>query len=487
MSGPGGSNICEGLVVECDASGVVTQVVLNRLGSDFAIEPGVSLETVVAPGSEEKLRAFFAALESDGIALGWEINLMASGKTTLASLLGTKHAGFLIIMAVVTHSELEKLLGELFALTSELQTTVRRQRGEIARFERKLDDEVKMDELTGLNNELITAQRELAKKNFELEEAQRALCLSEERLRQIVGTANDFIWQLNESGGFTFVSPQVTDLLGYEPEEMLGRTPFDFMPPEEAARVAPEFADMSGKREPFRDLESLNLHKDGGLVVLETNGVPFFNTSGVFCGYRGTNRDITDRKRYEAELQKARSEVEAANRALEAANAGLQELARHDVLTGLANRMAAQERLTDEHVRMKRTGVTYAVLMGDIDLFKRVNDTHGHAVGDEVLRRVAHTLRDSIRESDFVARFGGEEFLVVLPATDIGGAYKVAELMRRTLEDTPVPTAGQITISMGVALADSGQRSQDDVVREADRQLYRAKDAGRNRVMHAGL
>lgn len=118
----------------------------------------------------------------------------------------------------------------------------------------------------------------------------------------------------------------------------------------------------------------------------------------------------------------------------------------------------------------------------DIDHFKRVNDSLGHDAGDKVLQGVAHLLRASLRESDLLARWGGEEFLVLLPATDMTEACLVAEKLRQAVEQAPDLGAGGITLSIGVATAGPDQLSEDDAVRLADLRLYGAKKAGRNRV-----
>ena len=172
---------------------------------------------------------------------------------------------------------------------------------------------------------------------------------------------------------------------------------------------------------------------------------------------------------------------------LEDGNKQLRWLSRRDALTGLANRLAADERLNDEFVRMKRTKTGYVVLLMDIDFFKRVNDTLGHAVGDEVLRHVGSILKWRVRESDFLARYGGEEFLAILPATDVAAARKVAEKIRSALETEPLPAVGTITLSIGLAMSRPEQRTADEVVIEADRWLYAAKRAGRNQVAGSGI
>jgi PAS domain S-box-containing protein len=134
-------------------------------------------------------------------------------------------------------------------------------------------------------------------------QAERALRESEERYRALVETTSDWIWEVDENAVYTYVSPKVRDLLGYEPRELLGRTPFDLMSPDEARRVA---AAVAG-REPFFSLENANVHRDGRLVVLETSGTPIIGSDGKFRGYRGVDRDVTKRK----EAEKARTRLTA--------------------------------------------------------------------------------------------------------------------------------------------------------------------------------
>ncbi len=180
-----------------------------------------------------------------------------------------------------------------------------------------------------------------------------------------------------------------------------------------------------------------------------------------------------------AQLEEKVSERTAA---LAQANAELHQLARRDALTGLANRFAANERLQDEFLRMRRHGGSYGLLMLDIDFFKRINDTLGHAGGDEVLRHVAATLRTLVRESDFIARVGGEEFMVLLPESSLADAARVGEKIRAGIAASQPPIDRQVTVSVGVALATPEQEDMDEAVRQADAQLYRAKEEGRNRV-----
>jgi PAS domain S-box-containing protein len=143
-------------------------------------------------------------------------------------------------------------------------------------------------------------------------QAEAALRESEARFRALVETAFDWIWEVDAEGRYTYASPRVRELLGYAPEEVVGRTPFDLMPEDEAEKIGRIFAGLAARRNPFAALENINLHKDGRRVVLETSGVPVFGPGGEFQGYRGMDRDVTRRKQAEAEVQRLALVVEQA-------------------------------------------------------------------------------------------------------------------------------------------------------------------------------
>lgn len=179
------------------------------------------------------------------------------------------------------------------------------------------------------------------------------------------------------------------------------------------------------------------------------------------------------------------SRVEERTAELERANEELDRLARRDALTGLHNRRSADERLLDEIARVRRHGRPLSALVIDVDRFKHINDQHGHEAGDAVLRELAQRLPRMLRATDFVARQGGEEFLVLLPATGAPQAHEVAEKLRRAIALEPLEPIGTVTASIGVATLTPEMEAVSDPVallRRADDALYAAKRGGRNRV-----
>jgi PAS domain S-box-containing protein len=135
------------------------------------------------------------------------------------------------------------------------------------------------------------------------QESEQALRASELKFRTFVETTRDWVWEVNEHAIYTYASPRIREILGYEPEEVIGKTPFDLMPPDEAIRVAGLFGPIAAARQPFTLLENTNHHKNGRLVVLETSGTPIFDSAGTFRGYHGIDRDISARKQTEEALR----------------------------------------------------------------------------------------------------------------------------------------------------------------------------------------
>ena len=188
------------------------------------------------------------------------------------------------------------------------------------------------------------------------------------------------------------------------------------------------------------------------------------------------------------EIENDRVRLEEKNEELQRANEILAQLSITDGLTKLHNHRYFQDHLTREIKRVSRTNAPLSLILIDIDDFKLLNDTHGHAAGDEVLVSLAAIMNDSARESDLIARYGGEEFVILMPNTDLAGAVHLAEKVRMTVESTRLIIGDSmkpidVTISLGVALFNGNRR---EFFAEADKALYQAKDTGKNCVIIAG-
>jgi diguanylate cyclase (GGDEF)-like protein/PAS domain S-box-containing protein len=298
----------------------------------------------------------------------------------------------------------------------------------------------------------------------ELHEAETRLMNSEKRSRLLAENAWEVIWTMDLDGKITYVSPAVERMRGITPEEAMHQSLDEIHPPESAASVADYYRQVfaaieAGAEPPMFRGENEYYRKDGSIMTGELQVIPHLDGSGKVIELIGVTRDISERKVFEAELR---------------------NLAVTDTLTGVWNRRHGTELLTAD-LSARRPGQALSLLMLDIDHFKTINDTFGHQAGDHVLIEIASRLRRSLRGSDMVARWGGEEFVVLLRDCALPDALRLAEDIRAAIAELPFGAMGSLTVSVGVAEA----RASEDLttwLERADQALYRAKRSGRNEV-----
>jgi diguanylate cyclase len=303
--------------------------------------------------------------------------------------------------------------------------------------------------------------------------AEAELRESEERFRSVVDELAEGVVQLDyETRAVVRANRAFLDLLGYTADELAARTQYDF--------VAHDRTDIDAKmaavmRDGRADLGFRKYRrKDGAEVNVSVSGNRLeLNGRAVVCL---TVRDMTERAVYEEQLLAYQTE-------LERANAQLHTLATTDRLTGVKNRGAFNDKLTEEFDRAVRYSHPLSVILLDVDHFKPFNDTFGHPAGDAVLKQVAAALQKTVRGSDTVARYGGEEFVVLLPDTDYAGAMVLAERCRRAIAGASWGLRS-ITVSVGVGTLGPTTAEAAALVKEADDALYCSKHAGRNKVSY---
>ena len=228
---------------------------------------------------------------------------------------------------------------------------------------------------------------------------------------------------------------------------------------------------------------SLTMKKAGGETrTYMVNGAPIIDAEGKTRGALATFDDVTHLETQNSKLQKMLIALRNSRDEVHRQNQALQILATQDPLTGFLNRRAFFERFEAEFNRAERHGHDMACIMVDIDHFKSVNDDHGHQVGDEVLQKVSQKLRAGLRDSDIACRYGGEEFCLILPETNVQGAQGTANRLRHAVSIEPI-LGIRITISLGVSSLEHTPANPSELTSQADMALYIAKNSGRNKVV----
>ncbi|HEU5163612.1 MAG TPA: EAL domain-containing protein [Thermoanaerobaculia bacterium] len=281
----------------------------------------------------------------------------------------------------------------------------------------------------------------------------------DEELRAIVEGSPDLIARHSENGVFCFVSSAAESVFGFKGEELVGRSLLDLVVPDDRRAVREYLETVCRGSFPWPFTYRLT-RKDGGIAWIETNA----SCRGVGSAREviSYSRDVTERKRVEDHIA---------------------YLAYHDELTGLPNRTLFNDRLTIALAQARRFGRRVALLFLDLDYFKRINDTLGHRVGDQLLEAVSTRLRDSIRLTDTVARLGGDEFTVLL--SEVAHEEDTARIARKILDalSQRFTLEGHhvfVSASMGIAVFPNDGDEPELLLKNADSAMYRAKNSGRN-------
>jgi len=285
---------------------------------------------------------------------------------------------------------------------------------------------------------------------------------SEERYRTILEETQDVYFEVDLGGNFIFVSDSICRHVGYPKEELLGINYRIFVADEDAKAVYQAFNQVYQTGKPNRGFGYKVIRKDGSIGFTEISVSLLKNEKGEAIGFRGIARDVTERKQLEQKLA---------------------DIATHDFITGLPNRILLNDRLVVGLAQAERNGTKLAVMMLDLDWFKTINDTFGHGVGDQLLRAAGERLAGLVRKSDTVARLGGDEFVLLLsPIPKMEDATKVAQKILGAFRK-PFVLGGHrlnITTSIGIAVYPEDGEDVETLLKNADTAMYWAKEQGRN-------
>ncbi|MFV2059601.1 MAG: EAL domain-containing protein [Gammaproteobacteria bacterium] len=286
---------------------------------------------------------------------------------------------------------------------------------------------------------------------------------AEDRYRTLVETAHDLVWSMDNCGNWTYLNNAVTRIYGYDIKDMMGHNFTDFQAPVSAVQDKRALKQLLLGEE-LVQYETILKHKDGTQRHISFNAKPIFDQKNNIVSITGTARDITDQKAYENELT-YQSE--------------------HDTLTGLLNRRYFHQELTRVIARVARSGMECALLYIDLDQFKYINDTLGHAAGDTLLIECTNLLQKHTRDGDMLARFGGDEFTILLYNIAPSKATTVAENLRELFDQYRFYQNGKaynVTCSIGLSIIDNNITTPDEALSRADLACNVAKTKGRNCV-----
>ncbi|WP_347451892.1 sensor domain-containing diguanylate cyclase [Acetoanaerobium noterae] len=324
-----------------------------------------------------------------------------------------------------------------------------------------------------LNKALNERQAELIYLNDKVIESERLY-------KSILEASPNAIVMLDMKYNIILASNAAIDVLGYSGDSLIGENILQFFAEDEHLEIEKNIDRVF--QEENIGTTNYRGRKNDNSTIFEVNSRAIKDENGNSINLVSIIRDVTQKATLEEALEAREKQYKELAKELELKNISLSERVSIDNLTGIKNRYYFDERIKEEVDLAKRQKVSFSLLLFDLDHFKLVNDNFGHDVGDKVLKRVTDAVSKIIRSYDIFARWGGEEFVVLMPNTTEAEAVTAAEKIRKTVEDISHPDIEKITISIGIAIWELHD-DVDQIFVKADKALYTAKNQGRNRVI----
>ena len=459
-----------GLAMVCDFDGLVTDVPWDDFGIAQLVSEMAHFACVLDPGSVQKALALFLFVKENGAAFGWELNLAGHDGPHQLNFAGAVLRDRVVLLAVVPPNDSGQIYDGLSHVINEQinamrtlnKRTAKAVSGKVtdeslpSRFDREM-----VRDLMQLNNRLVNAERELARKNSELKRLSAVLSKDLHLAHRVVQCSGEAVAIANRERRLVDVNQAFTAITGYARHEVLEST----LKLGEAAQHDPGFVDDIWAHVAERGSwqgECIGRRRNGELFPkwLSLSAIP--DDRGDVGHYVATFSDITRLKHAEERWQ---------------------QLAFYDSLTHLPNRVLFKDRLQQDIVRARREHSTLDLMFIDLDDFKIVNDSLGHDAGNNLLYQAARRIEECVRDSDSIARLGGDEFTVILNGS--GGELDVMNVSDKIIQTFNKPfmvgeQSVQIGASIGIARYPSDGEDPDTLTKHADAAMYAAKSAGRN-------
>ncbi len=294
---------------------------------------------------------------------------------------------------------------------------------------------------------------------------------------------SNIVSKTNPKGIITYVNDKFCEISGYERHELIGKPHNIIRHPNMDSSTFKELWDTIKSKKPWHGIIT-NMKKDGRQYVVESTVIPILDVDGDIIEYIAVRHDITEFEETKEQLRNINKAMKNKVDELYSMTSVLEKQATIDSLTNLYNRMKFEEIFSDEVKNVNKTNHSLSMVLFDIDHFKSINDTYGHQAGDTVLIELSSLIQQNIKVQDTLARWGGEEFVILLPGTNIEGAFMFAEKLRKLIKEHSFENIGKMTASFGVGTFEEYE-TKATFFEKVDKALYVAKQKGRNRVEKA--